>query len=151
MINEDTHCSEADERHEADKVHIKNEEKRISEDDDLSIKEQIILLITALKVSLLQELGYLKARTVYSIKMVVKASIFFFIAFIFVLVAFILLGIGMLLALKSIMGVFGATILSVVIFLSLAVIMVWAGKIYINKLSFPELNDAELKTNDNDE
>ncbi len=119
--------------------------------EDITIKEQIMLLIVALKDSLLQELGYVRARTGYSIKIIVKASIFFFIAFLFVLVAFILLGIGVLLALKSIMGVSGATILSVVIFLSLSFVMIWIGKIYINKLSFPELNNADLKTNDNDE
>lgn len=120
-------------------------------DDDLSIKEQIMILATALKESLLQELNYFKARTTYSISMVVKASIFFVIALIFVLVAFILLGIGMLLAFKSIMGILAATILSVVIFLSLTAIMVWIGKANINKLSFPELNDADLETKDNDE
>ena len=122
-----------------------------SASDDLSIKEQVLLLIAALKDSALQELDYFKARTGYSINMIVKGSIFLFIAFIFVLVAFILIGIGLLLALKSIMGIIWATILSVVIFLSLSLIMVWIGKFYFKKLSFPELDDVNLIANDSNE
>ncbi len=121
------------------------------ETEDLSIKEQILLLIAALKDSVTQELEYFKARTGYSINMIVKGSIFFFIAFIFVLAAFIIVGIGLLLALKSIMGIIWATILSTVIFLTLSLIMALIGKSYFNKLSFPELNDANLIANDSDE
>lgn len=121
------------------------------ETEDLSIKEQILLLIAALKDSVTQELEYFKARTGYSINMIVKGSIFFFIAFMFVLAAFIIVGIGLLLALKSIMGIIWATILSTVIFLTLSLIMAWIGKSYFNKLSFPELNDANLIANDSDE
>ncbi len=121
------------------------------ETEDLSIKEQILLLIAALKDSVTQELEYFKARTGYSINMIVKGSIFFFIAFMFVLAAFIIVGIGLLLALKSIMGIIWATILSTVIFLTLSLIMAWIGKSYFSKLSFPELNDASLIANDSDE
>ena len=121
------------------------------ETEDLSIKEQILLLIAALKDSVTQELEYFKTRTGYSINMIVKGSIFFFIAFMFVLAAFIIVGIGLLLALKSIMGIIWATILSTVIFLTLSLIMAWIGKSYFNKLSFPELNDANLIANDSDE
>ncbi len=122
-----------------------------AEAEDLSIKEQILRLIAALKESAVQELGYVKARTSYSVNMVVKGGIFFFIAFIFVLVAFILLGIGLLLALKSIIGIIWAIILSMVIFLSLSLIMVWIGKSYFNKLSFPDIDDAQLIANDSDD
>ena len=121
------------------------------ETEDLSIKEQILLLIAAIKDSVTQELEYFKARTGYSINMLVKGSIFFFIAFMFVLAAFIIVGIGLFLALKSIMGIIWATILSAVIFLTLSLIMAWIGKSYFNKLSFPELNDANLIANDSDE
>lgn len=144
MITEDTLLDE----HESDES---NESINESAADDVSIKEQILLVIAALKDSVMQELDYFKVRTGYSINMIVKGSIFFFIAFIFVLAAFILLGIGLLLALKSAMGIIWATILSLVIFLTLSLIMALIGKNYFKKLSFPELNDAQFITEDNDE
>lgn len=129
-----------------------NMHDELYDSEDLSLKEQILLLIAALKDSALQELDYFKARTGYSINMIVKGSIFFFIAFIFVLAAFILVGIGLLLAFESIIGIVLATILSVVIFLTLSIVMALIGKSYFKKLTFPELNDVQLiAENNNDE
>lgn len=129
-----------------------NMHDELDDSEDLSLKEQILLLIAALKDSALQELDYFKARTGYSINMIVKGSIFFFIAFIFVLAAFILVGVGLLLAFESIIGIVLATILSVVIFLTLSIVMALIGKSYFKKLTFPELNDVQLiAENNNDE
>lgn len=112
--------------------------------EEINVKEHINALIASVKASAHQEFEYLKARTGYSISMIVKAAIAFIISILFILVAFMSLGVGILFILKPIMGIALATVLTVVIFVTLSIAMALCGRSYLRKLSFPELAEDDI-------
>lgn len=112
--------------------------------DDVTAKEQIYLLIAAVKASVEQEINYFKARTGYSISMIVRGIAAFIISILFILVAFMSLGVGILFILQPVIGIAFATLLTVVIFLTLSITMALFGRSYFRKLSFPELSKDDL-------
>lgn len=112
-------------------------------DKEISAKEQIYQLIEAVKDSIAQEVNYFKARTGYSIQMLLRSAIAMLLALLFVMVALISLGVGLLFILKPFVGIAIATLLTVVIFVTLSVVMVLIGRFYIKKLSFPELKQDD--------
>ncbi len=111
--------------------------------EEVSVKDQIYLLIAAIKESVWQEIYYFKARTDYSIAIIIRAFTVFFIALLFIMVAFMSLGVGILFILKPMVGIIMATILTVAIFLSLSLAMALWGRSYLKKLAFPELAEHE--------
>lgn len=113
-------------------------------DDDIGAKEQIIHLVAMLKDTASQELNYFKLRTGYSLRVIAKGSAAIVAAILFVLVAFMSLGLGILIILKPVMGAIWATVLTVVIFLTLSILMAGIGKYYFKRLSFPELSQNEM-------
>ncbi len=118
--------------------------------EEITVKDQISQLISAIKESVEQEINYFKARTGYSISMLLRGVIAFFIAIIFIMVAFISLGVGILFILKPMIGIVLATIITVVIFLTLSFVMILFGRSYFKRLSFPELADHERLIEDID-
>lgn len=112
--------------------------------DDVTAKEQIYLLIAAVKASVEQEINYFKARTGYSISMIVRGIAAFIISILLILVAFMSLGVGILFILQPVIGIAFATLLTVVIFLTLSITMALLGRSYFRKLSFPELSKDDL-------
>ncbi len=124
-----------------DHLEISNEEQtdHSCEHDDLSVKEQMQFLLSAVKDSISKEVDYFKTRAGYSFTILTRALFAIVITIIFVLVAFISLGVGILLMLEPIIGATLATLCTVVIFLTLSIIMGLVVRFYFKKLSFPEL------------
>lgn len=109
--------------------------------DDRSIKEEILYLIASFKETAQKEISYYQIRTKYSLSIIAKGLAACLLALFFILIAFITLGLGLILILESVIGIIFATVVSVLIFLSLSLFMILIGRYYFRKLSFPELSD----------
>lgn len=134
-----------------------NDNEEISNDFDysfgvneefLSVKEEVLNLVAALKNSAEQELKYFQVRTKYSLSMIMRGTLSFIFAIFFILIAFISLSLGLILILKPLLGTIFATLLTVIIFLSLSAAMMLFGRSCFRKLSFRELSDSETRDND---
>lgn len=134
-----------------------NDSEHVSNDFDysfgvneeiLNAKEEILILIASLKHSVARELEYFQLRTRYSLSMIMRGTLSFIFAIFFVLIAFISLGVGMILIFEPVLGLIMATLVTFLIFLSLSTAMFLLGRSYYQKLSFPELSNSETKNND---